>query len=207
MTYILYLNGLGTGKPRKREQIAMRYVVRYFKRHDMTITHIPINWFSQESFDRLYQDTVQTVRAHCKKHDRVVLVGVSAGGSLAVNVMSQLHDPKLSVVTVCSPLRITTLPWWDKRNLAYLAKLGTSKPSQRLFDSVTCCNNTAIPNLTMQDKQRIITVRQWMDQIVPKSTMTVPGIRTYRVPGIGHIFGIIAGALKLPAILKETRLL
>lgn len=204
--HFLYLNGLGTGKSRVFERLAAQHAAR----HGLSVTHVPINWFSGESFEAMLERVTELTRQKLAQQTQLIILGVSAGGSLAVNVLGRLQDPNLSVITVCSRLQLARLPWWDIRSLELMTLqrrtlLGRSKSSRSFFDSVTYCNNTTIPSLTPSDKKRILTVEQWMDNIVPKPTMTIPGVKVYHLPVIGHGMGIGLAWWQLPKIVQEFR--
>lgn len=196
--HVLYFNGLGRGKTRKAELLAMSYL----KKHGIDVVHAPIDWYAGESFTDLFTRMTALTQEHLKKHGELILVGSSAGGSLAVNILGELHSPNLGVITLCSRLRETTLPWWDKRDLAFAAHFGRRGSSQAFFDSVSYGNRTAIPKLTTAEKRRIITVRQWVDFAVPRPTMDIDGVKMYRVPAIGHVWGIAMAARRLPVTIK-----
>lgn len=198
MTHVLYFNGLGLGKTRKRELLAMRYLAK----HGIEVTHASVDWYAGESFTDLLDHMVALTKEQVKEHGEIILVGSSAGGSLAINVLGKLHDPSISVVTLCSRLNEMPLKRWDKRSLSLMAHLGTKQPSQAFFDSVSYCTKSTIPKLTDEDKERIITAQQWADFVVPRPTMTIPGVQTYKVPGLGHGWGIAMATRRLPASVR-----
>ena len=195
--HILYFNGLGSGATRKRERLAITYLAK----HGIEVVHVPINWY-QETFEPLLKRTTNLTQQHLRRYGKLVLVGSSAGGSLVVSIISQLHDPNLYGITLCSRLREAPLPWWDTRTLARMAHLGSAQPSQAFFDSVTYCGSHAVPALTLADKQRLVLVRQWADFVVPRPTMSIPGVAGYTVPALGHGWGIAMGARRLPQVVK-----
>jgi len=197
--YAIYFNGLGTGQMRKREKLAMRYLAK----HGIQVEHVRIDWRSSESFESILKRTVQRTKMALKQYDKVLLVGSSAGGSLVVNIMSRLHNQNLYGVTLCSRLHSAKLPWWDRRTLTRMAYIGTSKASRSFYDSVTYCGKKAIPELTNADKARLIIVRQWADDVVPRATMNIPGVENYKVPAFGHGWGIAMGVRRLPKIVTE----
>jgi hypothetical protein len=196
VVHVLYFNGLGQGKTRKRERIAINYLAK----QGIVVTHVPVKWYV-ESFEDVLDNAVKITKANLKEHGKIVLVGSSAGGSLVVNIMSELHNPNLYGVTLCSRLQEKPLPWWGRRNLAYMPHLGTNQPSQAFFDSVTYCGEQAIPRLTRADKEHLILVQQWADFVVPRPTMSITGVRVYKIPAIGHGWGIAMGVRKLPEII------
>lgn len=201
-TRVVYFNGLGSGRPRRLERLAMRVALRYLGRHGISVRHMPVDWYAKEPFPDLLERMSELVQAELAEYGRVTLCGVSAGGSLAVDVYSRLHSADASVIVLCGPLRLATLAWWDSRTLRRIAFRDESHASQSFFDSVWYCSTVAIPALTDEDKRRIVTVQQWADDVVPRPTMGIPGVRVVRVPGVGHTFGIAVGVLCLPAIIK-----
>lgn len=203
MIHALYFNGLGNGKTRKREQLAMRYLAK----RDIAVEHVSIDWRSDEPFDKLLARSVKTTKAKLKEHDKLVLIGSSAGGSLALNIFRQVNDKNLSVITLCSRLHDTELAWWDHRTMQRMAYIGTPKTSQLFVDSVNYCTNKTIPSLTKADKQRITIVRQLADDVVPKRTMEIEGIKAYKAMAIGHGWGIAEGVRQLPRILLKKPIL
>jgi len=195
---ILYFNGLGYGKTHKRERLAMRYL----KKRGVEVIHAPTDWYSSESFEDLLTRMLVLTKQQLKEHGTLVLVGSSAGGSLVVNIMGELHNPNLFGVTLCSRLHEAPLKWWDIRNLTRMAHIGTRNFSQAFFDSVTYCSKTTIPKLTANDKKHLVITQQWADFVVPRQTMSIPGARTYKVPGLGHSWGIAMATKRLPKIMK-----
>jgi len=196
--HVFYFNGLGSGKTRHREQLAFRYLAK----HGIEVTHAPIDWRSDEPFPVLFERMTKLTQQELKKHGKLILVGSSAGGSLAINILGRLHDKNISAITLCSRLRLADLPWWDRRSLKRKAYLGTPLASQSFFDSVTYCSKTTIPKLTKQDKAQIVIVQQWADFVVPRQTMSIEGVQTYGVPALGHGWGIATGVRRLPEVVK-----
>lgn len=199
MTYALYLNGLTNGTTRKREQLAIDYLAK----RGIQVEHIPIDWRSDEPFEKLLDRLVSITRKRLKEHGKLVLIGSSAGGSLALNVFKKVDNKSLSVVTLCSRLHDARLAWWDWRTMERMAYIGTSKAGQLFVDSVAYCTNETIPKLTKTDKQRITILQQITDSVVPKRTMSIDGVRTYKVPAFGHGWGIAMSVRRLPKILNQ----
>jgi len=200
--HVLYFNGLGSGKTRKRERLAMCYLAK----RGVEVEHVPIDWRSSEPFPVLLERVSRLVRERLKVYGQLMLVGSSAGGSLAINVLSKVHHEQLSVVTLCSRLHEAPLPRWDRRNLKRMAHIGVpGTESQSFHDSVTYCGDMTIPLLTQKERKRVITVQQWADFVVPRATMSIPGTHIYKVPGLGHAMGIAVGTVRLPIILHSAK--
>ncbi|HSW99618.1 MAG TPA: hypothetical protein VLH38_01130 [Patescibacteria group bacterium] len=196
---ILYFNGLTNGVTRKREALA----IDYLERRGARVTHVPVNWFSGESFEELLARMVAYTEAALTDQGKLILVGASAGGSLVLNILGRLHNKNLYAVTLCSRIHESALPWWDKRTLRRMAYIGKSKESRSFFDSVVYCGTTTIPSLSTAEKHRIITVVQWADDVVPRQTMQIKGVRTYRVSAFGHGWGIAMATRRLPEIATD----
>ncbi len=199
--HVLFFNGLTDGKLRKREQLGIRYLAQ----RGIHVTPAFINWRSGESFESLLERTVKLTKQQLKTHGKLVLVGSSAGGSLAVNILGQIHDKHVFGITLCSRLHEARLKWWDVRSLKRMAHIGTpGKASRSFFDPVIYCGDVTIPSLAKEDKQRLVLVQQWADFVVPRSTMSISGVRVYKISALGHGWGVALGLLRLP---KVTRLL
>lgn len=201
MIHALYFNGLGIGKTRKRERFAMHYLAK----RGIQVEHISIDWHSGESFDKLLARLVRMTKAKLKEHGEIVLIGSSAGGSLALNIFKQVDSKDLSVVILCSRLHDAKLASWDGRTLEKMAYIDTPKASQLFVDSVTYCTNKTVPSLTKANKQRITIVRQLADDVVPKRTMEIEGVKIHKVLALGHGWGIAEGVRQLPHMLLKRR--
>lgn len=198
--HALYFNGLGTGQTRWFE----RFVIRYLGKRGIAVEHVSINWYAHESLAALLTRTTKLVEERLEAHGQVLLIGSSAGGSLAVNLLGQVKNDNLKAVTLCSRLRVVKLPFWDGRSLTRMAGLNHGRPSRLFFDAVTYCTSITVPELTSAEKSRITIIKQLADDMVPRRTMYIPGVRVRMVPIIGHGLGILLGALRLPKILDKS---
>lgn len=201
MIHALYFNGLGNGRTRKRERLALRYLAKY----GVQVEHVSVNWYASEQLNDLMGRLTTLAKRRLGEHDSLVLVGSSAGGSLALNVFKRVNDKRLSVVTLCSRLQETALAPWDRRTLPRMAGIGTTKASQLFVESVRYCTSTTVPSLTAADKQRITVVRQLADDVVPRPTMDIAGVQTHTVWAVGHGWGIAEAVRQLPAVLRQTQ--
>lgn len=197
MIHALYLNGLTDGTTRRREQLAMRYLAK----RGIQVEHIQIDWRSDKPFETLLERITTITKQRLQEHGELLLIGSSAGGSLAINVLGNIRSKNLRAVTLCSRLHLAKLSWWDHRTLKRMAYLGAPKQSQKFYDSVVYCTKTTIPSLTKADKQRIAIIQQEADTVVPRATMGIDGVPTYRVPAVGHGWGIALAVRRLPKIL------
>lgn len=196
MIHALFFNGLTDGTTRKREQLAINYLAK----RGIAVEHVPINWRSDEPFTHMLNRLTKITQQKLKEYDQLLLIGSSAGGSLALNVFKRVDNKNLYTITLCSRLHDAKLAWWDWRTMERMAYIGTPKASQKFVDSVAYCTDKTIPTLSDQDKKRIVIVQQLADGAVPRPTMSVEGAQTHKVLAIGHGWGIAAGAVHLPKI-------
>src|ERR1041384_999542 len=96
----LFLNGLGNGETRRREQIAFDYL----KKRGLEVTHHNVAWLSGNSFEDLLQSAIKVARKLLQQKGRIAIIGSSAGGSMAVNVFSALQDDEVRIVSLCGRL-------------------------------------------------------------------------------------------------------
>lgn len=68
MLHVLYFNGLGSGKTRKRESFAMRYLAK----RGIEVEHVPIDWRSDELPEKLLARLVELTEAKLKEYDKIV---------------------------------------------------------------------------------------------------------------------------------------
>jgi hypothetical protein len=197
--HAIYLNGLNSGTISRFERNGLAYA----NNHGFSIEHLPVNWLAPEPFEDLLEWVAEKCKADIKQYDMLLLVGASAGGSLAVNVLGRVRNPNLYVVTLCSRLCDPKLPWWDIRNLHRMARLGMSRASERFYDSVKYCETVTLPGLSSEEKEQIITVKQWADEVVPRTTMNVADLKSYHVAGFGHHYGIFQGIRHLDRVVAK----
>lgn len=68
------------------------------------MTHAHVDWRSEESFAALLDRMTELAREKLRNHDRLALVGSSAGGSMAVNVFGALKDENVVAASLCGRL-------------------------------------------------------------------------------------------------------
>jgi alpha-beta hydrolase superfamily lysophospholipase len=119
--YALFFNGLTDGTTRKREQLA----INYLRKHGIIVEYVPINWRSDEPFTDMLARLTKLTGQKLKEHGKLLLIGSSAGGSLALNVCKQVNSKHLYAITLCSRLHDAKLAWWDRRTMQRMAYLAS----------------------------------------------------------------------------------
>lgn len=198
----LYLHGLGRSELRRGE----RALLAYHQRSGIEAVAAKINWASAEKFtdllDRITYQVLDRLRG-LSEEGIFVLEGSSAGGSLAFNVAHQIEDERLRVISHSGRLAVGDYEPGNKSSLEQCARLGTDEASQSYFNSVTYLELITKPKMEQNDIDRSFITMPFGDMRVPISTMTIAGIRTAKVPVIGHSPGIGVGMLRTPDIIAN----
>lgn len=135
---------------------------------------------SADKFDERFLEMNKKLDELIDKNENVSVLGISAGGSAAINLFSKRKHKIKKVITVCGRLSdINIKPSWKNNNNSYRIL----KPSIKL-----CEENTA--KLSIQDKKRILTLRPIYDDIVPIRTMTIEGAINKKVNSMQHMISI-----------------
>lgn len=187
----LYINGLGDGETTLKDKV----VKWWWQRAGMDIQHAHINWYDGKSLEEKLTAVEQKVDEMLSRFGGVAIIGSSAGGSLAVNSFYRLRDKNVCAVSTHGRLKAGDYPDSHRMSLYHRAHLDTGKPSQSFFDSVTMAETQAIPDLSEQDKERLLILAQLTDMVVPMETMSIEGVQQRRSIAFGHSGGFVAHLL------------
>ncbi len=199
-TPVLYINGLSHGQRRVREDLVLSSL--WWQRYPIYQAHV--DWLSDTSFEQHKADVMERATALLQASGRLVMVGASAGGSLAFNVFGELagleHNSGLHAVSLGGRLTVGNLSQFDYRTLERMARA-----SQSFSDSVQYCETTTLPNLTDELKQRLRVITQRGDPVVPHQTMIVEGVHELQIPLPVPVHGseIFMGGQLLPYIMRQ----
>jgi hypothetical protein len=182
---VLYINGLGT------EHAFVPALQKYWQRAGVDFEPAVVDWYDGKSLAGKLRRLDRQIANLLKNHDRLILLGSSAGASLAVNsFVRHLDDPVC--VSVHGRLRRGNVCWPDWRTLERAAHLRSERPSQSFYNSVKMCENETLPVLGAKDLSRIEIFKPLIDPVVPQKTMNVPGTKTHRMLALGHKHAAIA---------------
>ena len=117
------------------------------------------------------------------RHNKVSLVGCSAGGSAVLNAFYERKDVINKVINVCGRLRTGNLTGFR----SFKSKTASSSAfaqSIKLFE-------TRESLLSQEDKGKVMTVRALFgDELVPADTTNLDGAYNITVPTGEHLFSI-----------------
>ncbi len=183
----LYINGLGYGNDRPQERI----IKWWWNRIEITLKHVRTDWYDDGTFDEKLATVIKRANAMLDHFDGVVIIGTSAGGSLALNAFYNLKDKNVCLVSSHGRLKVGWYPDTDRRSLYRRARFHTKKPLHAFANSVRQAERL-LAILTAKDKRRILVLDQLTDLIVPLKTMKVDGATTHHSITLGHSGGLIA---------------
>ncbi len=184
---ILYIPGLGSEESLNKQRRLM-----FFWPDDSEITIFEPNWASSESAEEKYIRLKEfALHLQQKGRDPITLVGVSAGGSLAIRYAYEnpnfYHLYLLSAKIKGSG---SIGPAFQKRASALLQSVIIS---EKLLEK-----NSVIASETTS-------LRPIFDDVVPTKDMVVAGSKKIILPAIGHTFGIVVALLAyMPRLLKKV---
>lgn len=171
--YLIVIAGLGD------ENKFLRWEVKGLEGDGLTTHLYQAPWENKEPFEPKLERLLRRIDELSDKGN-VSLVGISAGGSLALNAFDQRRETIHKLVTVCAPLRQGRGNWfWNekmKNHSSFRACLVLAEQNQ--------------VSLTPDDKKKILTTQAIYDEQIPNSTASIPGVEKIVMPVIGHQPGI-----------------
>ena len=142
-----------------------------------------VGWHDGESFKPKLKRLINFINDFLNKGDIVSLVGASAGGSVALNVL--IEQPKINaVVNLCGRLRAG-------KNVSPTLKVA-SKNSSSFRESVMLFESRE-PKMTKHLRQKVLTLTPIWDEIVPKPTVFLSGATNKILPSVEHMLSGFLG--------------
>lgn len=130
---------------------------------------------------------------------RISLLGNSAGSSFVINMFNTRPNKIHKVIINCGRVRSGDWPWFT------FDQASASSPS---FRESVILSESILSKMSDGDKKKIMTLRPLFDEIVPPSTLTIPGATNEVIPSIGHVLSITINVTlnsnKIISFLKEN---
>ncbi len=195
------MNGLGDGTPRNVE---LNFLKKFSLMGYETV-HARLDWRTNQSFTDVFDRVSQKLlQPKLQVSSSIVIIGSSAGGSMAINLFSRFQDkPNIFAINLGGRLARGNLAKHDYRTLDFAAHIGKSHQSQLFYDSVAYCEDTAIPSLQASSLDRLRIMIPFADEVVPVQTMKISDVQRTRIPAVGHLPAALIGGLMIPRILSE----
>ncbi|MDB5176614.1 MAG: hypothetical protein JWN75_282 [Candidatus Saccharibacteria bacterium] len=184
--HILYISGLGD----KYDRLRLR-CLRLWKFKDVTVELIPMNWEMGTFEQKLARIDTAINRVSGKK---VVLIGESAGGSMAVHTYARRGDALYKVTTLCGK---NSQP--EKVSESYYVNHPSFRESMNQL-------NASIDKLSDDEKERFVSIHPLYDPTVPVRETLIPGCRRVRIWTAGHFLTImLAITILSPIVIHAVR--
>lgn len=167
--HLIYIPGLGDGYDGLR-----RAGLFTWRLWGVSTELVPMQWYGGGDLSTRYNAVIAAIDRAQRDGRRVILVGESAGASLAINVAARRSDIH-GLMTVCgiANSRAEVSPLIRKKSPAFDQSLDHLAQSLEELDVATVCN-----------------VRAIADSVVPKRSSIIPGARQRVVWSVGHIVTI-----------------
>ncbi|MDB5183633.1 MAG: hypothetical protein JWO07_314 [Candidatus Saccharibacteria bacterium] len=183
--HILYLSGLGDNYDRFRLR-----ALKLWRFRGVTVELVPMVWHSGTFEQKLARIDQAVDRAHGK---RVVLIGESGGGTMAIHMMAR-RDDLYKVMTLCGknthPEGVSSI--YTRNNPPFKVSL------DHLNDS--------LGQLTTKQKKQFVSIHPLYDPVVPVRETLLAGCKQVRLPAIGHLVVIgLALTILSPILVRAAR--
>lgn len=189
-TEIFYISGFGDHYDWIR-----RFTLSFWKLYGVNAQLISTSWSNNESYDEKFKRITDAIDAVDTKTTNIVLVGESAGGSLALNVFASRKEKIHKTITICGKNNGPELvaPHYYKRNPTFKNSMDNLEKS--------------VAALSKSDRQRVVSVYPLYDGVVPIRETLIPDCKRVQLPTIGHLatilFALTFGAYFIMRIIKK----
>lgn len=173
---VIIIPGLGD------ETNKIKFATNHWKKHGLEPVVHSVGWHDGDKFELKLHRLVGLIDEFSQEGDIVSLVGISAGGSAAMNAFIECKDTIHRVIIVCGRLRTGSQSGFRSFEIR-------TASSPACAQSIRMCESRE-PDLTEADKLKIMTVRAMFDELVPGDTAILKGAYNTRVPTPEHMFSI-----------------
>lgn len=174
----------------------VRLLTNFWKKYGLDIIAYPIDWNdSEKTFKPKLDKLLRLIDKLHASGEKVSIVGTSAGGSAALNVLVERKNIIHRVVNVCGRLRVGP-------ESGFWSFVLRTKKSPSFADSVKMFESKE-KLLSNDDRKKIMTIAPLFgDQLVPYSTVPIDGAINNKIFMGEHILSI-ATAMTIYSPLKS----
>lgn len=137
-------------------------------------------WETGEPYEEKYGRLVKLIESEQQRGRAVALVGVSAGGSLAMLAMAQAQKPPTALISVCGFVRLKES---DRHGSPY-ARASWYRAGDAAEKSLTSLDN--------ERKANILCLIPNVDRVVEPERQHIDGATNVTINAGGHLWGIVA---------------
>lgn len=170
--HIVYVPGLGDSYDRLR-----RHALNRWKHPRCEVSFVPMNW---QSRDETYEEKIKRLRTiiAASRAKKTVLIGESAGGSVVTAEFLSRDTDIDKAITICGK---------NVRADRVSPSIYVNNPAFRMAMQYA---DVAVGSSSTIEKGMFIAYQAWLDTVVFKVDMAVPGAVYRRLPSIGHFISI-----------------
>lgn len=185
LIHILYLSGLGDNLDRWRLK-----ALKLWRFRGVTVELVPMTWRSGTFEQKIARIDQAIDRA---KGKRVVIIGESAGGSMAMHMYAR-RDDLYKVMTLCgkntNPGGVS--PSYYRHNPAFRTSM------EHLDESLA--------ELTTAQKKNFVSIHPIYDPVVPVRETLLTGCKQVRLFAVGHLITIaLALTIFSPIVVRAAK--
>lgn len=173
--HIIYIPGLNDQLIIQHE--AVRLLPLYWRLRGFR-GHIVYPHWEEGQLDPKLERVIAKIDGLARQGHRVSLIGQSAGGSLALNAFAARKDTVVGLINLTGRLHIAGTPALEvatRHNPAFAKSVEQAE--------------VIVQTLSQLDRQRIMTIRPYIDYIVPATSVSVDGATNLVSPIWGHTLG------------------
>lgn len=170
-------------------------MLNWWRKKGIEMLLFKTEWRSEENHQNKLKRLLDLIDEKAK-NNKVALIGMSAGGSLALNAFCERKNKIDKVITVCSRLRIGKM-----NGLSGFKKRVEGYPS---FKESIIRTEEKEKLLSEKERQRIMTVHALFgDQLIKANTAIIDGTKNITVPTMGHRISIASSLTIFSKPLRE----
>ena len=185
--HILYLPGFG----QKNDTLRLKSL-KLWRHANVTTELLPMRWESNETYEQKVVRIDQAIDR--TKGKQIVLIGESAGGSMAVCMYARRPDDLSKVMTICG-----------KNNHPETVGEEYYK-TYPVYRTVMMELAGALDQLSDEQHESFVSIHPFYDPIVPVRDTLLPGCKRVRLWAAGHAF-VISLALTVfsPIVIRAAK--
>lgn len=174
---VIIVPGVGNTDPGFRQ-----YLARLNNEWPLNVTGFNAFWTEgEENFEDKLTHLVEVAKVYKQRSSKLFLMGLSASGSLVVAATHELGDDVAAAVTVCARLRDGCN---DDNEYPDQSEVLQRYPAHRR--AVQTLGFKVLPQMTADERHKVLTIQPWRDEIVPIETMDLPGANNMTIRSYGH---------------------
>ncbi len=178
MKEVVYLLIPGLNDTTPLSKWVYKAVGRRWSRKGMRTEICFMGWSGDEPYQKKLAELNARIEYFHTRDKAIVLVGVSAGATLALLAFAKKQSKVQGVISVCGLLRLAP---GDDKKIEFFHK-NWYRAAQ--------ASQVVLEQLTKVQRSRVLSVVPWRDRVIAPKRATVPGSQVLHLWSIGHITSV-----------------